>query len=212
MARKRKELETHVHITPAGLETLSRDIWGDQWRAKFSEVTGISYSQLHRYMTVYNGQMIPQVVVVALEGLRMLKTGPEGTPMLSIAEYRRPIAEATPVKFVQEKRPKPERINNDAPIEDYFGLGEPTKEPATPAAPEPAATVEEPPAAPAPEPAKVKPATPKKAPARTGKAGPETGKGKAGTGAGQAKKPAAKAKPAATPKKPAPKRAALAKA
>ena len=198
-----KETERDVAITPAGLEELCKDIWGDGWRSKFSDVLGISYSQLHRYMTVYKGQRIPQVVVVALEGLRMLKTGPEGKPILSIAEYRRPAVDATPVKFVQEKKPRPLRVIDQTPVADFFSEkpAEPTPAPAP-----------EPPPAPAPNLAKAsaklgKALAPKPAKGKAETAG--TGTGKAKTGTAPAKKPAKVAKAEAPAKRPAPKRASL---
>ena len=128
MARKRNEVETHVHITPAGLEALAKEIWGDAWRAKFSDVLGISYSQLHRYMTVYNGQRIPQVVVVALEGLRLLTTGTTNDTLVYIGTYRKPVADAVAVKFVQEKKERPGRATDPTPMVDFFGTDEPAEE------------------------------------------------------------------------------------
>ena len=154
MARKRNEVETHVHITPAGLEALAKEIWGDAWRARFSDVLGISYSQLHRYMTVYNGQRIPQVVVVALEGIRLLGKAAGLTPVIS--EYRRPVADAVAVKFVQEKKERPARATDPTPMVDFFGVDEPAEpvadvtpeEPAAPpvADPLPVAPIEDKPA------------------------------------------------------------------
>jgi hypothetical protein len=208
MAKKKNTDLTHVHITPAGLESLCKDIWGDMWRAKFTEVTGITYSQLHRYMTIYKGQMIPQIVVVALVALRDLKH--HNVTSSLITEYRRPIGEATPVKFVQEKKVRPAKPDTDAPLVDFFADPEPVKAPEPEAAPEPQQAAKKPAKAKT-EPAKAKPAKaktePVKKPAteRTGKAGPETKK--AGPDRTKAKTEPAKA----TVKKPAPKRAALKK-
>ena len=199
MAKKKNTEITHVHITPAGLETLCKEIWGDSWRSKFSEVTGLTYSQLHRYMTVYKGQMIPRIVVLALEGLRMLQTGPKGEPMIDIDQYRRPIAEATPVKFVQEKKVRPARPDTDAPLVDFFSetKAPPAPEPIPePAKPEPKA---KPVKAPAAAPAKAK-AAPKRPDLKQAKAGPETGPAKR-TGSAKPAKAASKAvaKPAKAP-------------
>jgi hypothetical protein len=137
MAKKRNKVETHVHITPAGLEALATQIWGKEWRAKFSEVLGVSYSQLHRYMTVYNGQTVPQAIVVALEALRLLTTGPTNDTLVSIAHYRAPIADALPVKFVAEKKPERAKAIDSTPVADFFGGDDEAAEivPETPVAP-----------------------------------------------------------------------------
>lgn len=196
VARK-KNTDDRVVITPAGLELLCTELWGEAWRAAFSEWTGITYSQLHRYMTIYNGQRIPKIVVLALVGLRDLRDLGKAGPDVSVFEAD--LSEAIPVKHIQKKKERPVRVSNDAPLIDIFGTGAPE------AAPEP-----EPTPAPAPEPAKARPATTK---ARTGKAGPETGKAGPETGQGRAKSAAKAKKPAAAkaPAKARPRRAALAK-
>lgn len=194
VARK-KNTDDRVVITPAGLELLCTELWGEAWRAAFSEWTGITYSQLHRYMTIYNGQRIPKIVVLALVGLRDLRDLGKAGPDVSVFEAD--LSEAIPVKHIQKKKERPVRVSNDAPLIDIFGTGAPEPEP-TPA--------------PAPEPAKARPATTK---ARTGKAGPETGKAGPETGQGRAKSAAKAKKPAAAkataPAKARPRRAALAK-
>jgi hypothetical protein len=201
MAKKKNTEITHVHITPAGLETLCKEIWGDSWRSKFSEVTGLTYSQLHRYMTVYKGQMIPQIVVVALEAIRMLWKYEEVIP--NISNYRKPISEATPVKFVQEKKVRPPRPDTDAPLVDFFSetKAAPTPEPAPePDKPKPKPKAK-PAKAPAAAPAKAKTA-PKRPDLKQAKAGPETGPAKRTGSAKPAKAaPKAAAKPVKTPAK-----------
>jgi hypothetical protein len=195
----KKDPDSKVFITPAGLEMLCKEIWGEGWRSAFSDWTGISYSQLHRYMTVYNGQRIPKIVVLALVGLRDLGDLGKAPPDVSAFEAEQSASVA--VKFQAEKKIKPVRERRDAPLIDMFGDDDP----------EPPAPPESPPESP-PEPA-AEPVetTAGKGPARTGpdrkgrtgKAGPAPDR--------QAKKPAAKAETPA-PAKARPRRAALAKA
>ena len=165
------KIET-IHMTPADLQSTAIDIWGkDKWRGQFQDVLGISYSQLHRYMTVYKGQQIPRIVAMSMAMLKALKDADIDMPTLP--DYK--AADLVPVKFVWEKKPKPVRIDNDAPEEDFFGTAPKASAAAkveTAPAPEP-----EKPQAAAPEPEKVPAKKPdrKKAVAKSGpeKAGPD---------------------------------------
>lgn len=184
MARPKAAPIKTVHMTPATVETIGLELWGEKWREEIAKFLGISYSQLHRYMTVYKGQTIPRVVATALILRRHFG---DGTDMPDLDMHSAPLAEATPVKFVQVKKPKPERPDNDAPLIDLFG-----------GTPEPAPTPE-------PEPD----TTPTK-PDRTG-----AGQGRKKTGQDKATKKPAAAKPAKKPatavkpaRRPAPRRKA----
>ncbi len=158
-----------VNITPTQMESMSITIWGTDWRQKILPYLGISYSQLHRYMTVYGGQSIPRPVALAMHYAHDSIVNDK--PLPTLPEI--PASEVRPVKFTHVKKPKPERVNNDAPEIDIFGDIE-TEEPdntqqAEDPAPEPEKPEPAPKAAAKPKekaPAK-KPATPKaKAPAK----------------------------------------------
>lgn len=194
------EEQDKIHLTPKALEALSIELWGaEKWRAQVQEALGISYSQLHRYMTVYKGQRIPQVVALAMTALATLKRSEIEMPKLP--EFKP--EDLTAVKFVWEAKPKPIRVINDAKEEDIFGLNdddekeEKPEEQAAPPAPETPAPEPEKPAA---KPSRKRAMSPEASPdrKRTGpaKAGPEKV-------TAPAKKPAAKkaATPKATPAK-----------
>lgn len=174
-----------VYMTPAALQEAAIELWGaDKWRGAFSEHTGISYSQLHRYMTVYKGQRIPQTLAMVMHLLMTLKVNDiELTPLPMF-----PVTDLKPIKFEWVKKPKPERPNNDAPEEDFFSTDDP--EPETPA-PEPEKAAD-----PAPEPEKVETKPNRKRAALVPEAGPV--KGRAGT---PAKATTAKPAKAKTPAK-----------
>jgi len=178
-----------AYMTPEHIEKLSIKLWGKEgWRTKFQDFFDMSYSQLHRYMTVYHGQTIPKPVALALDMALTLQMNEIDLPDLK--DYATPIADVKPIKFVPEKKPKVVRPSNDAPIVDLFGDDDETTE----TAPEP--TEQQAPAEPTTEPAETKPE-----PDRT-----ETGTKPARKPASKAKaKPAAPAKPKASApaKKPA---------
>jgi len=173
MAKKKKTDDSKVFMTPASLEFVAKEIWGDKWRDDFQSTLGISYSQLHRYMTIYGGQRIPKIVALSLIMLREFKE--REIPSPTLAGFEVDASEAVPVKFVQEKKVRPAKIDRDAPDIDLFGdAPEPEKQPEqaveapeTPAAPEPAA-------APAPDPEPVKARTVR----RKIETGPEPEKGR----------------------------------
>lgn len=172
-----------VFLTPAALQEAAIELWGEEkWRGAFQTHLGISYSQLHRYMTVYKGQRIPQTLAMVLHLLRTVKAAGVTVPPLPMY----PAADLTPVKFEWVKKPKIARPDNDAPEEDFFGLGSTAPETS---APEPE-KAEQP--APKPEPAKPSRKRAMDGP-ETAKAGPV--KGRAGEGV--------KAKPTAPAKTPA---------
>lgn len=113
-----------VPVTPEGLEMVCKEIWGEKWRQAFSDATGISYSQLHRYMTFYKGQVIPKIVILALVAIRDLADAKR--PFPDVTPFEDDIANVKPVKFVQQAKPKPERVDNDAPLTDWGDFGDDT--------------------------------------------------------------------------------------
>lgn len=164
-----------IHLTPKALESIAVELWGeDKWRAQVQDALGISYSQLHRYMTVYRGQRIPRVVALAMTAMVTLKRNEIAleTPKFVAADLK-------PVKFIWEAKPKTVRVINDAPEIDLFGSGpeepeKPKDAPSKPPAPD--VKAEEPPAPAKPSrkramPPETKPAAKKAGPAKD-KAGP----------------------------------------
>jgi hypothetical protein len=116
----KQEME-YTFVTPAILERVALDLWGAKWRDEFCAFFDMTYSQLHRYMTVYKGQTIPKRIAVSLEMLEILKVNE--IPFPSGDKWKVPASEATAVKFVAVAKPKVPRIVNDAPEIDMFGLG-----------------------------------------------------------------------------------------
>lgn len=145
-----------LFIAPAEINTIATDLFGENWRGHLPEFFGMSYSQLHRYMTIHNGQSVPKTFAIALAALKALKAN--DIPFPEMDSYLVPIDKAEPLKFVAEKKERPVKL--DAPEPDFdFGEeveAEPAPEPAkeAPPAAEPVKAEE-----PAPEPAK----TPRKA-------------------------------------------------
>lgn len=148
-----------IVMTPQQFETMAVTIWGSEWRTPVLAYLGISYSQLHRYMTIYGGQTIPRPVALAMNYAHDCVNADKPVPVL--AEFA--ASEAVPVKFVPTKKERPERVNNDAPEIDIFAETPAPEE----KAPEPPPTApEKPKKAPAKKPAPAKPAKATKAPAK----------------------------------------------
>lgn len=163
-----KKPET-VCITPSQVESMAVAIWGTDWRTHILPYLGISYSQLHRYMTIYGGQSIPRPVALAMHYAHDAIKADKPVPTLPTI----PASESIAVKFKAIKKEKPVRVNNDAPEIDIFATA-PAKQPEKPVeepkAETPAPAPEKPKAAPKAaakpkEPAKAKaPAKPKAEP------------------------------------------------
>lgn len=122
---KKAKTATQVWITPAMIQEASIKLFGENWRLGFREFFDMSYSQLHRYMAVYNGQTVPKSVALALDMALTLKANDLELPTLK--DWITPIADVKPLLFVPEKKPKVVRPNNDAPEIDLFGDPEPTE-------------------------------------------------------------------------------------
>lgn len=153
-----KKPET-VCITPSQVESMAVAIWGVDWRTHILPYLGVSYSQLHRYMTIYGGQSIPRPVALAMHYAHDAIKADKPLPVLPAI----PASEAVAVKFKAIKKEKPVRVNNDAPEIDIFATA-PAKEPEKPVeepkTETPAPAPEKPKAAPK---AAVKPKEPAKA-------------------------------------------------
>lgn len=133
-----KEIQTLAYMTPQNVQDISISLWGDEaWRKSFQDAFDISYSQLHRYMSVYKGQLIPKSIALALDMMVTLKAN--DIPLPDLADYLTPIDKVEPLIFKPEKKVKIPRVINDAPIADFFDLGTETA-PETSPEPEPAET------------------------------------------------------------------------
>lgn len=170
MGRKPKNQPAKLYMSPADMATISENVFGDMWRTGLGDYMGISYSQIHRYMTL--DQDIPKSFALGLVMLKNLKANEIAFPDLEEFMIDRHMAE--PVRHVQVKKDKPAKAKDDAP-EAGFGFGD--DEPAAPA-PKPmdllkredAAGRHHPPKEAAKKPTKAKPASkakakPKQAPA-----------------------------------------------
>lgn len=135
MARPKQVAAENVHITPAKVEEIGLEVWGERWREEMAKFLGISYSQLHRYMTIYKGQQIPKVVAVALIMRRQFL---HDNALPNFDSFVAPASESKPVKFVQVAKPKPEKPDLDAPVIDMFGEAPVTVEAEAPKIEEPA--------------------------------------------------------------------------
>jgi hypothetical protein len=115
MGKRLKNAPTHLHMSPLAIQTLAGDIFGENsWRAPLCETMDISYSQLHRYMTVYQGQGVPKVFAMALVALHTFHEAKK--PFPDMDAFRVEIDKATPVKFVQVKKERPAKVKaEDAP-------------------------------------------------------------------------------------------------
>lgn len=179
---KKAKTVTQAWITPAQIQEASLKLFGEKWREGFQDFFDMSYSQLHRYMAVYNGQTVPKAVALALDMALTLKANDLELPTLK--DWITPIADVKPLLFVPEKKPKVPRPDNDAPAIDLFGDAdtepaaeteeqtETTEEPLAPPTTEPEAKparnrrASAPKAKPADNPTKAKPAAPAKAKAK----------------------------------------------
>lgn len=115
----KKKVVEFTYMSPAKLQELSLDLWGEKWRDRLCEFFDLTYSQLHRYMTVYKGQTIPKRIAVCIEMLGILKANE--IPFPTGEEHKIPVNEAQAVKFIAVARPKVPRAINDAPEIDLFG-------------------------------------------------------------------------------------------
>lgn len=130
--------EPTMWIAPVAIEMEAKNLYGDNWRRTLPAEFDISYSQLHRYMTVYNGQTAPKVFAMALTALAVMDDATRKRFDAMMAGFKDSV-NREPVKFVAvkaEKPAKPPRI--DAP-EAGFSFDD---EPAAPAAPETAKVLE----------------------------------------------------------------------
>jgi len=91
-----------ICITPQQVESMAVTIWGTDWRTHILPYLGISYSQLHRYMTIYGGQSIPRPVALAMHYAHDAIKADK--PLPSLPDI--PASEAVAVKFKQVKKPE----------------------------------------------------------------------------------------------------------
>lgn len=97
MGKRLKEKPTHLWMSPATIETVAKQVYGESWRQAICADFDISYSQLHRYMTLYKNQGVPKTFALSLlmrrdmDTLNMPRTQPDA--------FKVAIGEAKPVRF-----------------------------------------------------------------------------------------------------------------
>ncbi len=136
MARPKKT-ESVMWITPAAIEANAIANFGPNWRQTLPKAFDISYSQLHRYMTVYNGQTAPKAFAMALVALALMPKELR-EEFDAIMAQNAAAEDRSAVKFIATKADKPAKPQKEDAPAASFDFGGDDEEPA---APEPAPPV-----------------------------------------------------------------------